>query len=34
MSALRVGLLSTARINDTLLEGAAATDAAEVVAVA
>ena len=34
MSALRVGLLSTARINDSLLEGAAATDAAEVVAVA
>ena len=34
VSALRVGLLSTARINDSLLEGAAATDAAEVVAVA
>jgi len=34
VSALRLGLLSTARINDSLLEGAAATDAAEVVAVA
>jgi len=34
VSALRLGLLSTARINDSLLEGAAGTDAAEVVAVA